>query len=188
MARTRRSSPEARALADKWLTDKRAVAPEMVDPVLAIAAAHGDAAFQQKLITAVRAEKERKTRQQLLGALGSFSDPELAKQSMALVFDKSQDPRETVFLVFAASQNVKTQGVAFDFLKANYDKLVGDSPDALLPAEVAGRMAFVGGGFCGADRRQQLADFFTERQRAWPPAARGMLARRCWSRWTSAPR
>jgi alanyl aminopeptidase len=166
---------EARTLADKWLKDKRAVAPEMVDPVLSIAAAHGDAAFQQKLITAVRTEKDRETRQQLLGGLASFTDPALAKQSMALVFDKNLDPRETVWMMFAAAQNVRTQGVAFDFLKENYDRLVGGGDDALLPMEAAGPMVFIGGGFCGADRRQQVADFFTERNARAPGGPR-MLA------------
>ncbi|WP_164012326.1 M1 family metallopeptidase [Pyxidicoccus trucidator] len=163
---------EARALASAWLKDKRAVAPEMVDTVLSIAAGHGDAAFQQQLATAVRAEKERKPRQQLLGALGSFTDPGLAKQSLALVFDKNLDPRESMFMLYAASQNPKTQGVAFDFVKENYEKLVGDSPDALLPVEVASRMSFVGAGFCGAEQRQQVADFFTERSARAPGGPR----------------
>ncbi|MBZ4423256.1 M1 family metallopeptidase [Myxococcus sp. RHSTA-1-4] len=165
---------EARTLADRWLKDKRAVAPEMVDTVLAVAAAQGDAAFQQKLLTAVRAEKERKTRQQLIGALASFTDPVLVKQNLALMLDKDVDPRETLWMPFAASRNVRTQAVAFDFVTENYDRLVG-SPDARLPEEVAGSMAFVGGGFCGADRRQQVADFFTERNARAPGGPR-MLA------------
>ncbi|QSQ21909.1 M1 family metallopeptidase [Pyxidicoccus parkwayensis] len=167
---------EARSLADAWLKDRKAVAPEMVDTVLAIAAGHGDAAFQQKLITAVHAEKERKTRQQLLMALGNFSDPTLTKQSLALMFDKELDPRETgMLLFFGSQQNPRTMDVAFDFVKENYDRLVGDSPDALLPKDAAGRMAFVGRGFCDAGKRQQVADFFTERSAKAPGGPR-MLA------------
>ncbi|MFP2932066.1 ERAP1-like C-terminal domain-containing protein, partial [Pyxidicoccus sp. 3LG] len=166
---------EARVLADKWLKDKRAVAPEMVDAVLAIAASQGDAAFQQKLITAVVEEKERKTRQHLLGGLGSFTDPALAKQSLGLILDKRLDPRETMWLMFAASQNVRTQPVAFEFVKENYDRIAGDSPDARLPQEAAGRMSFVAAGFCDAEKRQQAADFFTERNARAPGGPR-MLA------------
>ncbi|MCP3143906.1 M1 family metallopeptidase [Pyxidicoccus xibeiensis] len=166
---------EARALADKWLKDKRAVAPEMVDVVFAIAGTQADAAFQQKLITAAVEEKDRKTRQHLLGALGSITDPALAKQSLGLILDKRVDPRETMWLLFAASQNARTQPVAFDFVKENYDRIAGDSPEARLPLEVAGRMAFVAGGFCDAQKRQQAADFFTERNARVPGGPR-MLA------------
>jgi len=154
---------EARALADTWLKDKKAVAPEMVEVVLAIAAAKGEEAFREKLVAAVRSEKERHTRQQLIGALGSFTDPDIVKKNLSLVFEKGLDPRETIWMVFAASQSVRTQGVAFDFVTAHYDRLVGDSPDSVLPMEAAGRMVFIGRNFCDAASRQQLADVFTER-------------------------
>jgi alanyl aminopeptidase len=166
---------EARVLADKWLKDHGSVAPEMVDPVLTIAAAQGDAGFHQRLVTALRGEKDRKVRQHLLGALGSFRDPALAKQSMNLLFEKDMDPRETIWLVFGATQNTRTQAAAFDFVKENYDRLVGDSKDALLPQEAAGRLVFVAGGFCGKEQRQQAADFFTERNAKAPGGPR-MLA------------
>jgi alanyl aminopeptidase len=166
---------EARKLADAWLQDKRAVAPEMVDVVLAIAAGHGDAAFHQKLVTAVRTEKERKTRQHLLMALGSFTDPALAKQSLALILEKGMDPRETMMMFFGTQQNARTASVAFDFVKENYEKLVGDSPDALLPKEAGARMVFVGRAFCSPEQRQQVADFFTERAARAPGGPR-MLA------------
>ncbi|NMO18068.1 M1 family metallopeptidase [Pyxidicoccus fallax] len=162
---------EARTLADKWLGDRRAVAPEMVDTVLSIAAAHGDEAFQQKLLTAVRAEKDRKPRQQMIGALASFTDPALMKQNLGLMLDKDVDPRETVWMLFGASQNVRTQQVAFDFVKENYDALVG-GPNSRLPEEAAGRMAFVAGGFCNAEQRKQAADFFTERSAKAPGGPR----------------
>ncbi|WP_163991341.1 M1 family metallopeptidase [Pyxidicoccus caerfyrddinensis] len=153
---------EARTLADAWLKDKRAVAPEMVDTVLAIAAGHDDAAFQQKLITAVRTEQDRKTRQQLIQALGGFTDPELAKQSFALILEKDLDPRESIGMFFGP-RNPRTAATVYDFVTQNYDKLVGDSPDALLPKDWAARMSFVGFGFCDANKRKQVADFFTER-------------------------
>jgi alanyl aminopeptidase len=163
---------EARTLADRWLKDKRAVAPEMVDTVLSIAAAHGDAAFHQQLLTAVRTEKERKTRQQLIGALASFTDPALVKQSLGLMLDKDVDPRETVWMLFGASQGSRTREVAFDFVRENYDRLVGSSPDARLPEEAGVRMSFVGGGFCSAERRQQVEAFFQERSARAPGGPR----------------
>ncbi|MCP3062815.1 M1 family metallopeptidase [Myxococcus sp. K38C18041901] len=163
---------EAKGLADKWLVNPAAVDPEMVDAVLAIAAAHGDAAFQQKLLTAVRAEKDRSRRGEMIFALSGFTDPELVKQNLGLVFEKGMDPRETVWMAFAASQHVKTQGVAFDFVTKNYDKLVGDSPDALLPQDAAGRLSFVGRSFCGEQQRKALADFFTPRAEKAPGGPR----------------
>ncbi|QDE93603.1 peptidase M1 [Myxococcus xanthus] len=163
---------EARALANKWLKDKRAVAPEMVDVVLALAATENDAAFREQLVVAVRSEKERRTRQHLIGALSSFTDPALVKQNLALVFEKGLDPRETMWMAFSASQGLRTQDVAFDFVKENYDRLVGDSPEALLPLDAAGRMAYIGSNFCDAGKRQQVEDFFTERSAKAPGGPR----------------
>lgn len=163
---------QARVLADKWLTDKSAVEPEMVSAVLAIAAGHGDAAFMEKLVAAARTEKTRATRQRLLQALGQFRDPALVKQILPLVFDKALDPRESVWMIYGATQNVRTQGLAFDFVKANYDKLVGDSPDALLPQEMASAMTYVGSPLCSAEGRQRIADFFTTRNEKTPGGPR----------------
>jgi alanyl aminopeptidase len=163
---------EARMLADAWLKDPRAVAPELVDPVLAIAAGHGDAAFHQKLLAAVRTEKERGTRRQLLGALGSFTDPALAKQSLALILDKGLDVRESVSTLFGAQQDVRTSAVLFDFVREHYEQLVGDSPEARLPKEGAGRLAMAGRAFCDEERRRQVADFFTERSARAPGGPR----------------
>ena len=160
---------EARKLAEKWLVDSQAVAPEVVDPMLAIAAANGDAALHGKLMTAFKGEKERKKREQLIDVLGSFTDPALARQSLGLMLDPSQDMREVGAVLFGVS-NVETRDVGYAFVKENYDALA-----ARMPQDYVSGLAWVGASYCDPVHRQEVAAFFTERNARAPGGTR-MLA------------
>ncbi|MGZ3457057.1 MAG: M1 family metallopeptidase [Archangium sp.] len=161
---------EAKQLTGKWLTDHKALAPELVDTTLAIASAHGDAALHAKLLAAMKAEKERKPREQLLRALGGFTDPALVQQHFQLLLDSGLDLRETAVLLFGASRDVRTQDVAYAFVKEHYDALA-----ARLPEEIVGGLAWSGASYCDPVHRQDVAAFFTERS-ARAPGGKRMLA------------
>jgi alanyl aminopeptidase len=158
---------EARALTEKWLKDRRALAPDLVDTTLSIAAAHGDAQLHAKLLEAMKGEKERKVRQQLLGALGSFTDPELTRSHLPLLLDPAMDMREAFWLLFGASWEPRTRDVAFSFVKENYDALA-----ARLPEERVAGLMYAGSSYCDPVRRQEVAAFFAERARSAPGGER----------------
>ncbi|MDC0712447.1 M1 family metallopeptidase [Stigmatella sp. ncwal1] len=149
---------EARKLTDQWLKDRRAVSPELVSLVLGITAAHDGRALAPQLREALKHEKERKVRHHLLGALGDIRDPEVMREQLPLVLDPSEDPRETVWMMFSASQDPRTSGVVYGFMKENYDALA-----ARMPEEFASYMVMLGGGFCDAEHRKDVESFFTER-------------------------
>ncbi|MBU8896761.1 M1 family peptidase [Corallococcus sp. H22C18031201] len=155
---------EASALAAKWLTDRRAVAPEMVEPALDIAVKRGTAAFHAQLLSALRQEKDRRNRQVMLGALGHTVDPDRVRANLSLIVDKEQDPRETMWLLLGASRDTRTQDLAFDFVKTHYDELAGaNGKAALLPEEFIPHLVYIGSSYCDAGKRAQFAQFFTER-------------------------
>ncbi|WP_224247707.1 M1 family metallopeptidase [Hyalangium gracile] len=149
---------EAKKLAAKWLADPRAVSPELVQPVLAIAARHAGAEFVPRFHAALKKEKERKVRQQLLGGLSSVRDPKLVRQLLPMVLDPANDAREVMWVMFSPSQDPATREVVYTFVKENYDALVARMPEA-----VAGNLARVGAAWCDAEHRKDVADFFTER-------------------------
>jgi alanyl aminopeptidase len=149
--------------------DSNAVAPEVVDPMLAIAAANGDAALHGKLMAALKGEKERRKREQLVDALSGFTDPALVRENLKLLLDPSQDMRELGMLMFGAS-NVHTRDVAFAFVKENYDALA-----ARMPEEHVSGLTWVGSSYCDPVHRQEVAAFFTERAAKAPGGPR-MLA------------
>src|SRR5205085_7419308 len=72
---------EARKRAEAWLRDHASVDAEIAGVALRLAASRGDAALFDSLHDAARAEKDRRDRQLLLGAMASFRDPALAKKA-----------------------------------------------------------------------------------------------------------
>jgi alanyl aminopeptidase len=157
---------EARKLTDQWLVDSQAVAAEVVDPMLAIAASNGDAALHARLLKALEGTQERKQREQLIDALSSFTDPALVRESLKLMLDPSKDMREMRSLLFGAS-NVQTRDVAYAFVKENYDALA-----ARMPEEHVAALAWVGASYCDPVHRQDVAAFFTERTARAPGGTR----------------
>jgi len=153
---------EARQLAAQWLADRTAVDPDIVGSVLTVAARTGDEAFFKQLSAALSHTDDRHQRDLILGAMGSFSDPHIARAAMALAVKPEFDLREANTLLFGPLGAPETKALPFEFVKANYDALV-----AKIPAGTAfgfGEfLPFVGGGFCDEKSAEDLKAFFETR-------------------------
>jgi len=158
---------EAKTLAVRWLQDRqggKVVDPEVVETVLAIAAATGDRAMFDRMLAAARATSGRFERNQILEAMGHFRDPNVLRAALALTLSDDFDARESIFMLRGAQKTSATREIAYDFLKQNYDALV-----ARLPGD-AGAFGFgawlpemVGGSFCDESHAADLEGFFHER-------------------------
>jgi alanyl aminopeptidase len=154
---------QAETLARGWLKTRRGVAPEMLEPVLRIAAEFGDRDLFNLLRTAAVQERQHHVREVLLEALGMFRNPELARASLDLLLSKDFDPRESFYpLLFGPLSFVDTRDVPFEFVKQHLDAIlkrlpreVGEDYAAMLPA--------VGNSFCDARHRGELDAFFADR-------------------------
>jgi aminopeptidase N len=154
---------QAETLARQWLETQSGVAPEMVAPVLEIAAEFGNRDLFNRLRTAAIQERDHHRREVLLEALGSFRNPELARASLDLLLSKDFDSRESFYpLLFGPLSYADTRDVPFEFVKQHLDALlkrlpreVGEDYAAMLPS--------VGGGFCDAKHRDELDSFFRDR-------------------------
>jgi hypothetical protein len=116
-------SSEARRLAERWLSDRKSVAPDVVRSVLGVAARFGDDGFFQKLQTALTVTKEQQERDPILNALGLFTDPAVARAAMELVLKPEIDLREAGGLLFGPLTYRETRSLPFEFVKKNYDAL-----------------------------------------------------------------
>ncbi|XXF77819.1 M1 family metallopeptidase [Myxococcaceae bacterium GXIMD 01537] len=161
---------QARSLADRWLSDARLLPNEAVDTVLSIAASAGDAALHARMLEGLRKQTDRRVRRQLIFGLASFRDPALARQSLQLLLDPAMDAREVVMLLYISSGSFYVRDVAYAFVKENYDALL-----ARLPEDFHASLSWVGGGYCDAERRADVAAFFAERSAKLPGGER-MLA------------
>jgi alanyl aminopeptidase len=154
---------QAQTLAREWLKTGRGIDPEMLAPVLRIAAEFGNRDLFNSLRTAISAERDHHMREVLLDALGSFRNPELARASLDLLLSKDIDLRESFYpLLFGPLSYADTREVPFEFVKQHLDALlkrlpreVGEDYAAMLPS--------VGGSFCDAKQRDELDSFFADR-------------------------
>lgn len=157
---------EAQKLADRWLADHATVAPDMVRPVLRLAALGGDAGYFDRLLAAARKTSDRRERGMLLATLGAFRAPALTERALALVVTPGFDLRETWPIVQTALGDRETRQRAWDFLKAHFDAIVG----RMREDEVTWLFGGVPGAFCDEAHRRDLASFLGARAAAHPGA------------------
>jgi alanyl aminopeptidase len=154
---------QAETLARQWLQTRRGIPPEMLLPLLRIAAQFGNRDLFNALRTAAIQERQHHVREVLLEALGSFRSPELARAALDLLLSKDFDPRESFYpLLFGPLSYADTRDVPFEFVKQHLDALlkrlpreVGEDFAAMLPS--------VGGSFCDSKHRDELDSFFADR-------------------------
>lgn len=150
---------QAQARAAGWLTDRRSVAPDMVVPVLSLAARGGDAKFFEQVLTAARQTADRRERTVLLGTLGAFVDPQLNQRALALVAGKEFDLRDALGVVYRSLFARETREAAWGFLQQHFDELVM----RMREDESLQLFSSVPAAFCDSAHRRQIESFLTPR-------------------------
>ncbi|MGO8971599.1 MAG: M1 family metallopeptidase [Myxococcaceae bacterium] len=153
---------EARRMADAWLSAPESVDADMVNAVLATAAATtGDAAFFQRLLEATRSLPTRRDRGHAILGLGAFSDAALAAQARALLLDPAYDLRDWLVLLTAQFRTAETRADAYAFLDASFEALKARMRDD----EVAQLFSLLG-VFCDRQMRAAAEASFAPRAAA----------------------
>jgi alanyl aminopeptidase len=145
-------------LAKAWLTDRKAIHPDMVDTVLMIAADTGDVPLHDALLAAAKTEKDRTDRNRMINALGSYRNADVVKGHLPLVLGDTFDTRDAVRLLWGASSSYLTRDTAVDFVKSNWDALI-----ARLPQEGGADLVWIAAGGCDARRRDEARAYFDGR-------------------------
>jgi alanyl aminopeptidase len=161
-------------LARKWLNDHSAVDSDMIGALLKVAAQFGNNDLFDRLHEAALKEKDQHLRQLLIGALGAFRDPEIARRALALSLTQEFDARESFFsLMFGPLAYPETRELPFQFIQQNIEKLL-----ALVPREVgedfAAYLPSAGGAFCDATHRGEVQTFFADRVKSYTGGPRNL--------------
>ena len=164
---------EARQLAAQWLADRSAVDPDVVGSVLNVAARTGDEAFFKQLSAALSRTEDQHQRDLILGAMGSFSDPRIARGAMELVLKPEFDLREANALLFGPMGVPETRPLPFEFVKANYDAIVAKIP-AGSTFGFGEYLPFVGGAFCDEKSGEEVRAFFDPKVDRFPGTRRNL--------------
>jgi aminopeptidase N len=147
---------EAQRLALKWLAGERAVEPDMVEAVLATAAAHGDRKLFEKMRDEAKKTSDARRRADVLNALADFRDPAVARDVYALTLSDDFDIRESMRVL--RNPPVQAEDAQWSFVKENFDRLF-----ERLPAETRTALAWTGGRFCDEEHRADYEAFFKTR-------------------------
>ena len=149
---------QAKQLAAAWLKTRKGVDPEVVQDVLELAAKDGNRALFETLHQQASKEPDRLVRHQILAALGSFGDRELTRAAMDLTLGNEFELREAMPVIWRATIRPATQPVAYEFVKHNFDTLVGK-----LPRDAGAFLPFIGVPLCDEGSRADLEAFFKDR-------------------------
>jgi cytosol alanyl aminopeptidase len=149
---------ECTTAAKAWLSDKSAVAPELIGTTLGIAASFGDRELFDAFVADAKKTPERADRDRLIAALGQFRDPALVAAALALTLGNDFDPRESIRILYGATRMPETAPLAYLFLTKNFDALVSH-----LPRDWAAGAPGIGAALCDDTRRAELQAFFQDR-------------------------
>ena len=160
---------KAKEVAAKWLNDRKSVSPDVATVSLEIAAANGDRAFFDRLVAELRKSKDRRDRDKIVYALGSFRNPALAQEGLRLLLDPTLDIRDVSELLTAYNDEPETEKLSWPFLVANYNKILARLPSRL-GNHAGSDLPEVGGAFCDAKGYAEVQNFFKDRAKAMPGA------------------
>jgi aminopeptidase N len=153
---------EAQKLADRWLADRKAVAPDMAGTVLGIAALGGDAGYFDRLLAEAHHTHDRRERGLLLRALGEFRAPALQTRALALVAGDAFDLRESLAIARGSLYEPEQRDRTWKFLEQHWDAITGRMRDD----EAMWLFGSVPSAFCDAKHRREVAAFLGPRAKA----------------------
>lgn len=156
-----------RRLADRWLDDPRSLSPDLVRVVLALAAQGNDKALFERLLQQAKAAPDRTQKSRLIGALGQFSDRELAERALGLVLSSELDLRDSFSVVFSLLNGRKTRDLTYAFLKLHFDEILRKSSAFERPL-----LFQILDVHCDAEHRADAEAFFGPRAKTVDGAAR----------------
>ncbi len=148
----------ARPLAERWLSAREGVDPEMVAVVLQIAGRDGGLAWFERLRDQTLAEPDRVRREALFEAMGGQRDARAVTATLDWLTSGAVDVREATAVVFGFLNHEDTAAAQWSWATENLDRL-----EALIPSAAHAYLVYLGTGFCSEPRRQEVEAFFAPR-------------------------
>ncbi len=149
---------EAKRLAERWLADRKAVEPEVVESILGIAGRHADEALWRRLRDQAVGNPDRRDRGRLLHALASTPDPVLVEKNLSLVLGDDFSLREASALLRGAMKHDETRELAWTWLKTHFDAVLARTPRFFARA-----LPSLARHFCDEAHRKEAEAFFQPR-------------------------
>ena len=147
---------EARKIADKALADSSSVDHEMAGGALSLAALNGDAAFYDRVMTALKNPKSPEEYYTYLFTLPQFTDPALLERTLNYAISPDVRSQDALQVIASVLRNPAGEKLAWEFIQSHWDA-VAKAGGPFASAEVVGATSV----FCNAGMRDQVTEFFS---------------------------
>jgi alanyl aminopeptidase len=164
---------QAKALTEKWFTDRNAIDANMLGSVLSTAAFHGDKALFDRFLAEFSKSTDKQVRRALLAAMSSFRDQTSIEAGMQALLSGAIPFIEGEGMLFNGQQQPATRAVALNFLKANFDQVVAKMPTGG-GFDFGSVLPNVGASYCDSTSRDTLKAFFQPRVEKFVGAPRAL--------------
>lgn len=166
---------QAKKMARTWLKTGKGVEEDMVGRILSIAVRYGDTAMYDQIHAAMNKTEDESRRRTLVRALASTTDPALIKKNFEFFLTSDWDIRTSGPLFQIPLFRSETQAMAYQWLKANYDRVMDKMPGRFRPW-----VMYSASGFCDDTMRKDAEQFFgpkAESMRGGPKILEEVLER-----------
>jgi puromycin-sensitive aminopeptidase len=147
---------EAHRRLERWLADGSGLHPSMLGPALRLAAAPGDAALYDRLLTRMRDARAPEDRDRLLSALGAFEAPEIVERALQASLGpdvRSQDMSSLLGQLFG---NRRARRATWAFVQQRWTEVAARAPVFGLRRIVSSTARL-----CDAALRREIEAFFS---------------------------
>ena len=146
---------EAREIADRYIADRASVDATVAEAALAVAARNGDPALFDKLQLAYENETDPEIQNGALRLLARFRVPQLVKRALDFAVSSKVRNQDAAIQFVIPLRDVATRDQAWDYVKANWDKV-----HAQLTESMGAYLVSATGAFCSAAARDDVSSFF----------------------------
>jgi aminopeptidase N len=128
----------ARDVHDQVINDTATVDPNVAAAVVAVTAATGTAEDHAAFFDRYKTSSSPQEQLRYLYALGSFPDPVLARETLALTLTDAIRTQNAPFLIQLLLQNRDTNQLTWEFVKREWDAINARFPDNTIPRLLGG--------------------------------------------------
>ena len=125
------------------------------DAAILVASENGDAALYDKVLNGAKTIVTPEQQTQALFTLANFEDPALVKRTLDYVVSGQVRNQDSWILLSILLQRPETREQAWEYIKANWEKV-----QAQFTTNSGVRVVAATGSFCSAEKRDDVASFF----------------------------
>jgi aminopeptidase N/puromycin-sensitive aminopeptidase len=146
---------QARQIADAYLADPSSVDPTLAFAALPVAVRDGDAALFDRLQKVYETSTNPELQEGALRLLAEFTNPALAQRALEYAISGKVRNQDAAIQFAIALQIPENRDLAWQFIKANWEKV-----QALLTTSLGATLVESTRSFCTAAARDGVRDFF----------------------------